>query len=115
MQYPTLATLDNSRHMIDQFRGYNHNLRIGGGEFYDMKNMTSDHFPILAPRGKRGLYTTAASPQGMIAKDNLCYVDGTDFVMGEYRIDMGLSTAEEDCPKQLISMGAYVVIMPDKK
>ena len=115
MQYPTLATLDNSRHMIDQFRGYNHNLRIAGGEFYDMKNMTSDHFPILAPRGKRGLYTTAESPQGMIAKDNLCYVDGTDFVMGEYRIDMGLSTAEEDCPKQLISMGAYVVIMPDKK
>ena len=115
MQYPTLATLDNSRHMIDQFRGYNHNLRIGGGEFYDMKNMTSDHFPILAPRGKRGLYTTAESPQGMIAKDTLCYVDGTDFVMGEYRIDMGLSTAEEDCPKQLISMGAYVVIMPDKK
>ena len=115
MQYPTLATLDNSRHMIDQFRGYNHNLRIGGGEFYDMKNITSDHFPILAPRGKRGLYTTPASPQGMIAKDNLCYVDGTDFVMGEYRIDMGLSTAEEDCPKQLISMGAYVVIMPDKK
>ena len=115
MQYPTLATLDNSRHMIDQFRGYNHNLRIGGGEFYDMKNMTPDHFPILAPRGKRGLYTTAESPQGMIAKDNLCYVDGTDFVMGEYRIDMGLSTAEEDCPKQLISMGAYVVIMPDKK
>ena len=115
MQYPTLATLDNSRHMIDQFRGYNHNLRIAGGEFYDMKNMTSDHFPILAPRGKRGLYTTAESPQGMIAKDTLCYVDGTDFVMGEYHIDMGLSTAEEDCPKQLISMGAYVVIMPDKK
>ncbi len=115
MQYPTLATLDNSRHMIDQFRGYNHNLRIGGGEFYDMKNMTSDHYPILAPRGKRGLYTTPESPQGMIAKDTLCYVDGTDFVMGEYRIDMGLSTAEEDCPKQLISMGAYVVILPDKK
>ena len=115
MQYPKLAELESSRHMIDQFRGYNHNLRIGAGEFYDMKNMTSDHFPILAPRGKRGLYTTPASPQGMIAKDTLCYVDGTDFVMGEYHIDMGLSTAEEDCPKQLISMGAYVVILPDKK
>ena len=30
-------------------------------------------------------------------------------------VDMGLSTDEEDCPKQLISMGAYVIIMPDKK
>jgi hypothetical protein len=28
---------------------------------------------------------------------------------------MGLSTAEEDCPKQLVSMGAYVIILPDKK
>ena len=28
---------------------------------------------------------------------------------------MGLSTAESDCPKTLISMGAYVIIMPDKK
>lgn len=28
---------------------------------------------------------------------------------------MGLSTSPEDCPKQLISMGAYVIIMPDKK
>ena len=31
--------------------------------------------------------------------------------MNEYRIDMGLN----DEPKQLISMGAYVIIMPDKK
>ena len=115
MQYPKLTELESSRHMIDQFRGYNHNLRIGGGEFYDMKNMTSDHYPILAPRGKRGVYTEPRSPQGMIAKDALCYVDGTDFVMNEYHIDMKLSTAEEDCPKQLISMGAYVIILPDKK
>ena len=56
MQYPKLIELENSRHMIDQFRGYNHNLRIAGGEFYDMKNMTSDYYPVLAPRGSRGIY-----------------------------------------------------------
>ena len=100
--------------MVDAFRGYNHNLRISNGEFFDMENMTSDYYPVLAPRGKRGVYAKPASPQGIIAKDAICYVDGSEFVMGEYRIDMGLSTAAEDCPKQLISMGAYVIIMPDK-
>ena len=115
MEYPTLNVKQKYRQMTDDFRGYNHNLRIGDGEFYDMKNMTSDYYPILSPRGNRGEYVSVASPQGLIGKDSLCYVDGTEFVMNEYRIDMGLSTAEEDCPKQLVSMGAYVIILPDKK
>ena len=97
--------------MVDTFKGYNHNLRISDGEFFDMKNLTSDYYPILSPRGNRGVYASPASPQGLISKDSLCYVDGAYFVMNEYRIDMGLN----DEPKQLISMGAYVIIMPDKK
>ena len=115
MRYPQLTPSVTSRKMVDVFRGYNHNLRISDGEFFDMKNMTSDYYPVLSPRGKRGFYVKPASPQGLIAKDAICYVDGREFVMGEYRVDMGLSTAAEDCPKQLISMGAYVIIMPDKK
>ena len=115
MKYPTLPVGNSSRQIVEYFKGYNHNLRIGYGEFFDMKNMTSDYYPVLSPRGKRGFYVKPASPQGLIAKDAICYVDGRDFVMGEYRIDMDLSTAEEDCPKQLISMGAYVIIMPDRK
>lgn len=101
--------------MVDVFKGYNHNLRIDDGEFFDMKNMTSDYYPLTSPRGNRGVYASPEAPSGLIAKDTLCYVDGSYFVMDGYPIDMGLSTAEEDCPKQLISMGAYVIIMPDKK
>ena len=111
MRYPTLYNKGSSRQMVDVFKGYNHNLRINDGEFFDMKNMTSDYSPVLSPRKKRGIYASPASPTGMIAKDALCYVDGAEFVMNEYRIDMGLS----DEPKQLISMGAYVIILPDKK
>lgn len=111
MKYPTLYTKDSSRQMVDIFKGYNHNLRINDGEFFDMKNMTSDHYPVLSPRGKRGVYAEPGSFTGLIAKDSLCYVDGAYFVMNEYRVDMGLN----DEPKQLISMGAYVIIMPDKK
>lgn len=111
MKYPKLRETKSSRQMVDTFKGYNHNLRIMDGEFYDMKNMTSDSFPVLSPRKGRGVYASPESPTGLIAKDALCYVDGTDFVMNEYRVDMGLS----DEPKQLVSMGAYVIIMPDKK
>ena len=111
MRYPTLYAKQNSRQMVDVFKGYNHNLRIGDGEFFDMKNMTSDYYPVASPRKERGVYASATKPSGMIAKDSLCYVDGTKFVINEYPVDMGLS----DEPKQLISMGAYVIIMPDKK
>lgn len=115
MKYPTLSEQEASRQMIDAFRGYNHNLRIGDGEFFDMKNLTSDAYPVLSPRKKRGVYASPVSPQGLIPKDSLCYVDGTDFVIDQYHVNMGLSTDPEKCPKRLISMGAYVIIMPDKK
>jgi hypothetical protein len=111
MKYPKLRVTESSKQMVSTFKGYNHNLRIGYGEFFDMKNMTSDHYPVLSPRGNRGVYATPTSPNGLITKDALCYVDGTKFVMNEYRVEMGLN----DEPKQLISMGAYVIIMPDKK
>ena len=131
MKLPKLRVLESSRQMVDLFKGYNHNLRIGEGEFFDMKNMTSDHYPVLSPRGKRGVYASPATPTGLIAKDALCYVDGTKFFINEYKVDMGLGTecdtcsrksncsayiaGKTVCQKQLISMGAYVIIMPDKK
>ena len=113
MRYPTLRELHTSREMVDVFKGYNHNLRIGDGEFYDMTNLSADNFPILSPRHKRGIYATPSKPQGMIAKDSLCYINGGDFIMNEYRYNLRLTT--DDKPKTLISMGAYIIIMPDKK
>lgn len=115
MKYPTLPVQYATRDTIDVFRGYNHNLRIEDGEFYNMQNMTSDLFPVLSPRKARGLFSEPYSPQGLIAKDQLCWVDGSDFVLGGTRINMNLSTDASMCPKQLISMGAYVIILPDKQ
>ena len=111
MKYPTLKAPSGSREMLDTFKGYNHNLRIGDGEFYEMQNMTSAHYPLLSPRGKRGVYASPTAPGGLIAKDGLCWVDGENFVINGYPVNMGLNAE----PKQLISMGAYVVILPDKK
>lgn len=115
MKYPKLTQPATSRTTVEVFSGYNHNARISDGEFYDMRNLVSDVSPVLSPRKARGLFLQSGNVQGMIAKDSLCYIDGSYFVMNAYRVDMGLSTADEDCPKQLISMGAYVIILPDKK
>ena len=111
MEYPTLYVKGKSTQVTDAFAGYNHNLRINENEFYDMQNMTSDCYPVLAPRKNRGLYKDGIQANGIIAKDRLCYVDGSCFVAGDKRIDMGLT----DTPKTLVSMGKYVIILPDKK
>lgn len=113
--FPTVTETNTVKQITDTFFGYNHNLKIGDGEFFDMKNLTSSSYPLLATRQKRGVYAVPSSPQGLIAKDALCYVDGSKFVINQKSIDMGLSTLPDDCPKQLVSMGAYVIILPDKK
>nr|DAH69934.1 MAG TPA: stabilization protein [Caudoviricetes sp.] len=115
MRFPKLSEQPTSRSITDVFAGYNHTIRIGDGEFYDEENMCSDNYPLLSTRRARGVYASPAAPQGLIAKDALCYVDGTKFVINNQRIEMNLSTAAEKCPKSLISMGSYVIIMPDKK
>lgn len=128
MKYPTLSELYASREMIDVFRGYNHNLRIGEGEFYDMTNLTSSDYPVLSPRPQRGVYvptdgansTTPNTPLGMIAKDALCYVETNSdektstFYINGYPIEFEGNDTLNAEPKTLISMGSYVIIMPDK-
>ena len=49
-EYPTLAAPYASRRVISTFRGYNHNPKIGEGEFYDMENLTGDSYPLLSVR-----------------------------------------------------------------
>lgn len=130
MILPYINEIPTTRQWNDVFYGYNHNLRIGEGEFFDMKNMTGDDFPVLSPRGKRGVYAPEETTKtGLVAKDGLCYLEGTNFVINknkkidlledgfkEYKeIDNGDGTTTRIVePKQLISMGSYVIIMPDK-
>ena len=120
MKLSTLNELPEKREMIDAFRGYNHNLRISEGEFYEMKNLTSDNYPSLSPRKKRGIYKELDNPLGIIAKDDLWYVDGTKiYKNGEEIEGFSLKEIKDEndklIPKTLISMGAYIIIMPDKK
>ena len=112
--YSTLEETSQSRQMFDSFGGYNHNLRIAEGEWYDTKNLTSDYYPVMSQRGKRGLYLTLDKPQGIIAKDAIAYInDGVlyynNISMANYMPNVHISEGE----KTLLSMGAYLCIFPD--
>ena len=113
MKLSYLNELPATRDMIDVFKGYNHNLRIGDGEFYDMKNLTSQDYPVLSPRPKRGIYASLEKPNGLISKDDLYYVDGEYLYKNKEKID-GFEL-DPNTTKTLISMGAYIIIMPDEK
>ncbi len=109
MHYPTLKTLPASRETVDAFRGLNRQEDIGPGEFAGMENFTADAYPLAQTcrsPGPVGL----PYPQGLLAKQALCYVAREKLYVGEQAYDLGLSPGE----KQLVSMGAYVLILPDR-
>lgn len=111
-QFKSLGTLRRNMQTVETFGGYNHNRKIREGEWYDEKNMTSDDYPVLATRAPRRTVRELTEPAGLLAKDAMAVVEGTDVVYNGYRVAMALS---ETGPKQLISMGAYLLIWPDKK
>jgi hypothetical protein len=111
MRAPELLQIPQTKDIIQQFKGYNHNIRIGEDEFYDMKNMSSDSFPTLSPRSKRGISKEIPDCNGVLSKDKLAYVSGNKlYYDGKEVLELDSATEGE---RQLVSMGAYIVIYPD--
>lgn len=112
MRYPlNLRQSATKRSRQTLFGGLDRTLSCPSTHFSHMENLTSDHYPCLSPRDPRETLSGAAGATALIAKDALCWVDGSDFCVNGYPVDMELSAGE----KQLVSMGAWVVIFPDKK
>ena len=109
--YPQFDPQYTQQLMTDTFAGYDHQLKIPDGEWYDTWNLTTDFAPMLANRKPRGI--TGQSAVAMIEKRALAYVgtDGTLYYNWRPTGLTGLSVGE----KQMVSMGAYIVIFPDKK
>lgn len=111
MKYPKLTETDSSRDMISVFGGYNHNIRIGDNEFYDMQNMTSDYYPALASRNRRGVKKYDRFLVGIVPNGggNDGYTEVLeDGWFGNH--DLGLSRDA----KKIVRMGAFVLFFPDK-
>lgn len=111
MRAPELLQIPQTKDIIQQFKGYNHNIRIGEDEFYDMKNMSSDSFPVLSPRAKRGIAKEIPDCKGVLSKDKLAYVSGNKlYYDGKEVLELDATVEGE---RQLVSMGAYIIVFPD--
>ena len=110
MKLPSLVYADGiQKGQQVKFGGLNHNLGAGDGELWDMRNLTSDYYPLLATRGRRMLYKTLAEPGGLFSWGGLAWVDGTGFYFNGER--KGTVAAGQ---KSFAALGAYIIIWPDK-
>ncbi|MFZ5975204.1 MAG: hypothetical protein ACOYU3_07330 [Bacillota bacterium] len=108
---PPLSETNKNRDVVLEFGGYDHRPQISENAFDDMANMSSSLYPILSPRGKRGTLTLLSTPNGIAAKSNLFWVDGTALYHNGALVT-GLTL--QNNAKQFVSMGAYLLIWPDK-
>ena len=118
--YPTIQETARSQQVTDTFGGYNHNLKIPEGEFYEMENLCGDDYPLLATRKQRNtLQAFGQNLQAMVSKgDELYYIAGYDpttktcgFYAGDEKV---MDLAYAGGSKRFVSMGAYLLIWPDK-
>ena len=111
MYFSRLSPLHQRRVSVKSFPGLDVRPGAAAGCASAMVNGSTDAFPALEPRKQRGLVAQLTHPNGLTVKDALCWVDGGRLYMNG--ADCGLTLT--DSPKQLVSMGAYLVIFPDKQ
>lgn len=110
MRLPSMRYGDGIRKSTQvKFGGLNHSTGADDGEIWDMMNMTSDHYPVLATREKRQLFQTLGEPGGLFCWEGLCWVDGDKFY---YQFEAKGTVTKGQ--KIFSSLGPYIVILPDK-
>lgn len=114
MLFPRLIETATYRDMTTVFGGYNHQISCSEGQFFDMKNMTSNYFPVLSPRQNRGIVKTLVNPQGILDKEDLWWIDNKTLYKNGEAITLEGVQFTNEAPKTLAKMGAYIIVMPDK-
>lgn len=109
MRLPVLSDVGKSRDYQIEFKGYNHNLYVGEGQFFDTQNLCATNYPVMSPRALRAKVRTLAKPQGIFPRNKLCWVDDGQFYFGGEPYGAKMADGE----KQFVGMGAYVLIFPD--
>lgn len=106
---PEIYEIDRSRSYIDTFGGYNRTENVSEGQFVDMTNISSDHYPAMSARTKREYVIDIDKPNGLFYTDALGYINGTKvYYNGEMILEVN------DSVKQIACMGALICIFPDK-
>lgn len=111
MFFPKLTAPPQQRVTADRFLGLDRRAGSVMGGMQDMENLWAGGYPALETRPARGIVAAVKAPGGLVCRDAPVWVDGTALYVNGVRT--GLTLTEGD--KQLVSMGAYLLIWPDKK
>ena len=114
MLFPKLNEVAQYRDMTTVFGGYNHQISCQDGQFYDMKNMTSQYYPVLSPRQNRGIVKKLVYPQSILDKEDLMWIDENKLYINGTETTLDGVTLTDATPKTMAKMGAYIIIMPDR-
>lgn len=117
MYLPPLKQKAAQQAVTNVFSGINRAQEIGDGEFSEAINLSTREFPMLCPRKSRGIGDTInGTYYGIMEKNSkIVALIGTQvFYGGEPITGITLSEAAGMLPKRMVSMGAYVLIFPDK-
>lgn len=94
------------------FRGIDRRVNGAEGVLYDTENISGAFYPALGSRKKRSTVAALTDPSGLLEKDALAYVSNSTLYYNSLPTPVtGLSAGK----KQLVSMGAYIVVFPDGK
>ena len=111
MYFMGMKSAGEQRTAVRRFLGLDRREGAALGSFADMENLCPDGFPALKVRPKRGTVANLTGyAGGMAVKDALIYVDGTHLYINGLKTALTLTEGD----KQLVSMGAYLIIWPDK-
>ena len=91
------------------FGGLNYTQGAQDGDIYRMQNLSSKDYPVLSTRPPRAFYGTVDAPGGFGSWDGLYWV--TDEMFFYNGLPRGSVT---EGTKTFATLGAYIVIMPDK-
>jgi len=110
MYFPKQTVLPRSRVKVNSFAGLDRRPGATPGGFFHMENLTASAWPALSTRPARSVAAQLSRPGGLAEKDALIWVDGSTLSVGGVTAGPLLTEGE----KQLVSMGAWLLIWPDK-
>ena len=111
---PSLYATDKTRELMSSFKGYENNLIIDENAFCFEENISSDDYPVIAPRNKRAFFEVYG-PQlhGLFSKERLCYINNNTLYYGAEAVQ-GLHFPDIERERFFVSMGTLLIIFPDK-
>ena len=114
MYKPSAENLRTNEEIITAFNGYNKNFKIQENEFSDETNMTGDYSPVISPRNKRAEFNVSGKRlHGLFAKNSVGYINDGVLYYGGFAVS-GLSFPDIEKERQFVSLGAKLLIFPDK-